>query len=204
MARTRGWGGNPPGDDDEARARIIASAKVCLDKFGPAKTGLADVAADLGVTRQTVYRYFTTTDELIFAAAADSSGEFLDRLSRHLQGIDEPDELLAEAITWTLEQLPREPYMGILLQPTRRDSATIRMVDDQALLYGHTFLAQLAIDWVALGFSDADLDDFAELLLRLLTSYLNRPDERRSRAELKRFFLRWVGSTLTAGTRTPG
>ncbi|HKS98737.1 MAG TPA: TetR/AcrR family transcriptional regulator [Rugosimonospora sp.] len=196
MARTRGWGGNPPAGDDEARARIIASAKRCLDRFGPAKTGLADIAADLEVTRQTVYRYFTTTDELIYAAAADSSGEFLRRLADHLGGIQAPDEILAEAITWTLEELPREPYIGILLQPSRRDNATVRMIDDQALTVGRTFLAQLAIDWDALEFGDQDLDELAELLLRLFTSYLKRPDTRRSRDELKQYFLRWIGAAL--------
>src|SRR5690242_3990748 len=48
--RTRGWQGDPPLTDDEARARILDAAKRCVERFGPSKTRLADVANELGVT----------------------------------------------------------------------------------------------------------------------------------------------------------
>ncbi|MEU5875916.1 helix-turn-helix domain-containing protein [Spirillospora sp. NPDC047279] len=62
--RTRGWRGRPPRTDDEARARIIEATTRCVERFGPHKTGLTDVAEELGVTRATVYRYFGTIEEL--------------------------------------------------------------------------------------------------------------------------------------------
>ena len=64
-----GWRGDPPGSEAEARERIVGAAMRCVDRYGPEKTGLSDVAHELGVTRQTVYRYVTGTDDLLAAAA---------------------------------------------------------------------------------------------------------------------------------------
>ena len=44
--RTHGWGGNPPRDDDEAVARILAATRESIDVRG-SSTGLADVARAL-------------------------------------------------------------------------------------------------------------------------------------------------------------
>src|SRR5208282_5099353 len=60
--RTHGWAGRPPADDDEAVQRILAAAKLCIDRDG-AESGIAEVARELGVTRQTVYRYFPSTED---------------------------------------------------------------------------------------------------------------------------------------------
>ena len=65
----KGWGGAPPADDHEARKRIIDAAIASIERRGPQRTTLSDVAVDLGITRPTVYRYFATTDELLTAAA---------------------------------------------------------------------------------------------------------------------------------------
>ena len=64
---SQGWRGTPPADDAEARKRSI-------ERRGPRRTSLSDIAADLGVTRPTVYRYFATTDALFSAAAEVALG----------------------------------------------------------------------------------------------------------------------------------
>ena len=73
----KGWGGSPPTDDAEARKRIVDATLRTIERRGPEQTTLSDVADDLGITRRTVYRYFSSTEELFVAAAewhsADSS-----------------------------------------------------------------------------------------------------------------------------------
>jgi len=39
-----GWRGDPPRSETEARKRIVGAAMRCVDRYGPAKTGLSDVA----------------------------------------------------------------------------------------------------------------------------------------------------------------
>ncbi|WP_244438602.1 helix-turn-helix domain-containing protein, partial [Mycolicibacterium septicum] len=62
--RTHGWAGSTPATDEEAIARILAAAGKAIDERG-ADFSIADVARTLGVTRQTVYRYFPSTDALL-------------------------------------------------------------------------------------------------------------------------------------------
>jgi AcrR family transcriptional regulator len=198
MARTRGWSGNPPTDDDEARQRIIEATKRCLDRLGPSKTTLADVAVELDISRPTIYRYFTTTDSLLHAAAVASSHEFMTRVAAHLNGITAPDVLLAEAITFTLEQIPKDPYIGVFLQPARRDSTIAQIIDTPSYFLTRTVLAQLEIDWDSIGMTDEHMAELAEMLLRLFVSFLSYPDHTRTREQTRAFFQRWVGGTLKA------
>ncbi|MGH3474563.1 MAG: TetR/AcrR family transcriptional regulator, partial [Aeromicrobium sp.] len=64
-----GWQGNPPRTEDEARQRIIAATTSCVERLGSTKTTVSEVAAELGVTRQTVYRYYPSHAELLGAVA---------------------------------------------------------------------------------------------------------------------------------------
>src|SRR5262245_8330947 len=95
VARTHGWDGRPPADDEEAIERILDATRRCIERDG-ARATVSEVAAELGVTRQTVYRYFDSTEKLLHATAFQASGPFLDRLTRHLRKIDEPAEAVVE------------------------------------------------------------------------------------------------------------
>nr|MDT0526775.1 helix-turn-helix domain-containing protein [Streptomyces sp. DSM 41633] len=83
--RTHGWSGSAPASDEEAIARILVAAGNAIDERG-ADFSIADVARTLGVTRQTVYRYFPSTDALLVASAVHAASDFLDRVAAHLQG----------------------------------------------------------------------------------------------------------------------
>src|ERR1700751_4847289 len=102
LMRTHGWSGSAPASDEEAVARILAAASKAIDARG-ADFSIADVARTLGVTRQTVYRYFPSTDALLVAAAVHAADDFQDRLEAHLRGITDPVEAVAEGIATALE-----------------------------------------------------------------------------------------------------
>ncbi len=116
--RTHGWSGSAPATDDEANNRILDAADKAIDARG-ADFSIADVARTLGVTRQTVYRYFPSTDALLQASAQRAAADFLDRLAAHLQGISDPQEAVAEGIATALEWLPKDKHIGLLLTPGR-------------------------------------------------------------------------------------
>ncbi|UCC23190.1 MAG: helix-turn-helix transcriptional regulator, partial [Planctomycetota bacterium] len=60
------WGGSPPpGDDAEARRRLLEATRRCIERLGPERVTLGDVAKEAGVTRPTVYRYFDTGEDLL-------------------------------------------------------------------------------------------------------------------------------------------
>jgi AcrR family transcriptional regulator len=199
--RTRGWQGDPPATDDEARARIIDATMRCVEVRGPTKTGLSDVAAELGVTRQTVYRYFPSTEELLTATAMVAVEPFLDRLVAHCSRLDEPDEVIVEALAYCIERVPKEPHLSTLLATGRADLFTGRFTGPEGMAFGRALVRRFPVDWHAHGFDDAELDELVGLMLRVLQSFVLDPGRARTRAQRRAYLRRWVGPAVRADRR---
>ena len=101
---SRGWSGNPPATDEEAIDRILDVADAIIAERGSA-VRIADVARTLGVTRQTVYRYFPSSEELLLASGMRTADGFLDQLAERTSGLTEPAEALVEGIAFAVETL---------------------------------------------------------------------------------------------------
>ncbi|MDT5149305.1 MAG: hypothetical protein QOI01_1038 [Mycobacterium sp.] len=202
--RTHGWSGSTPATDDEAVARILDAASRAIDERG-ADLSIADVARTLGVTRQTVYRYFPSTDALLVAAAEHAAVDFLERLADHLRGITDPVEAVVEAIATALEWLPKDKHIGLLIVPGRADAHTESVTSDIALEFAKSMLGRFNVDWAAAGYGDRDLDELAEHLLRIIQSFVIDPGRPpRTGGELRDYMRRWVGSALlTARSSRP-
>ncbi len=199
--RTHGWSGAAPASDDEAIARILEAASKAIDVKG-ADFSITDVARTLGVTRQTVYRYFPSTDALLVAAAVRSAGDFLDRMATHLQGVTDPADAIAEAVATALEWLPKDKHLGLLIEPGRLNPHTESVTSDIAQDFAHSMIRRFDVDWAALGYIDADLDELAEHLLRIIQSFVIDPGRPPRRGEeLREYLRRWVGSAVKAVER---
>jgi AcrR family transcriptional regulator len=204
--RTHGWSGSAPADDEEAAARILAAASKAIDERG-ADISIADVARTLGVTRQTVYRYFPSTDALLVAAAVHSAADFLDRLAAHLQGLTDPVDAVTEGIATALEWLPRDKHIGLLIEPGQANNHTESVTSDIAVHFAKSMLQRFDVDWAGLGYGDADLDELAEHLLRIIQSFVIDPGRPpRTGERLRAYLRRWVGSAVgsPAAERLPG
>jgi len=202
--RTHGWSGSAPATDEEAITRILDAAGQAIDERG-ADVSIADVARTLGVTRQTVYRYFPSTDALLVAAAVHAASGFQERLATHLRGITDPAEAVAEAVATTLEWLPEDKHLGLLLTPGRPNPHTESVTSDVAQDFAHAMLRQFDVDWAALGYTDAELDEFAEHLLRIIQSFVIDPGRPpRTGQQLRDYMRRWVaGSMVPAESLRP-
>ncbi|CAJ1506041.1 helix-turn-helix domain-containing protein [[Mycobacterium] kokjensenii] len=196
--RTRGWGGDVPASDDEAVARILQATRRTIDARGE-QTSIADVARTLGVTRQTVYRYFPSTEELLSATATDGAGAFLDQLADALAGITDPGEAVAEGVALTLERLPHDPYVGLLLRTQQASEFAVTVTTDTGRDFGHSLLQRLDVDWT--GFDAQATDDIIEMVLRTLQSFILAPLPA-SGTELRRLLRRWIAPAVDAA-RTP-
>ncbi|MDT5216969.1 MAG: hypothetical protein QOK18_5208 [Mycobacterium sp.] len=195
--RTHGWSGSAPATDDEAVARILAAAGKAIDERG-ADVGIADVARTLGVTRQTVYRYFPSTDALLVAAATHAASDFLERLAAHLEGLTDPVDATAEAIATALEWLPKDKIIGLLVVPGQANAHIESVTSEVALQFANAMLRRIDVDWAALGFTDAELDELAEHLLRIIQSFVLDPGHPpRSPSEQRAYLRRWVGGAIT-------
>ncbi|MCO5998992.1 TetR/AcrR family transcriptional regulator [Actinoallomurus rhizosphaericola] len=197
--RTHGWRGDPPKSDEEARRRIIDATARCVDRYGARKTGLTDVAEELGVTRATIYRYYRNIEELIKATSLAAADEFTDRLLAHVAPLGEPADILVEALAFTVERVPVEPHVGLLLATGRTASFGAEMLSPIAIRLTRDLLERLSIDWPAHGYDDAELSGLAEFLLRLLHSYIPGPEHHGTVADDPRPFLRrWLVPAFAA------
>ena len=194
--RTHGWSGSAPASDDEAVARILSAAGRAIDERG-AEFSIADVARTLGVTRQTVYRYFPSTEALLVAAAVHAADDFLERLAVHLHGLEDPVSAVTEGIATALEWLPKDKHLGLLLAPGRADEHTVSVTSDVALQFANRMVRRLDVDWAGLGFSEPELRDLAEHLLRIIQSFVIDPGRPpRTGEDLRGYLRRWVGGAI--------
>ena len=200
--RTHGWAGATPATDDEAVARILAAASEAIDNRG-VDFSIADVARTLGVTRQTVYRYFPSTDALLVAAATQAATGFLDRMAAHLSGVTDPVAAVTEGIATALEWLPADKHIGLLLAHDRDNTFTAEVTSDVALRFGDAMLRRFDVDWAAAGLTDDDLAELGEHLLRIIQSFVIDPGRppRRGKA-LRDYLRRWVGAALYPAARS--
>ncbi|HEX5143577.1 MAG TPA: helix-turn-helix domain-containing protein [Mycobacterium sp.] len=193
----RGWRGDPPADDAEARVRIIDAAIRNVERRGARNTTLSDIAADLGVTRPTIYRHFATTDELLDAAAESALGGWTARIGKLTAGITDPTELVVEAIAYLVEWLPQEPLLTLLLETDRGRLVSRRMVLPDAVARSRIMLEHTRIDWAALGYRGSAMDDLVEYLLRMIQSMVVAPsDPPRSPEALRAYLRRWIAPVL--------
>ena len=192
-----GWQGNPPRSEDEARQRIITATMSCVEQFGSAKTTLSDVAAELGVTRQTVYRYYPSLADLLSAVAQAGLEDFVARMQSHLATAATPAEAAIESIVFAVRAIPNEPYIGLLFQAGETDIFSRGVTSPMALSVGADILRRIPVDWSEIGVVGEELEGLAEILMRLFVSFLQYPaDPPRSEDELRVLIRRWLGPAL--------
>ena len=195
--RTRGWNGDIPASDAEAVARILAATRESIDERGE-QTSLADVARRLGVTRQTIYHYFADTNELLGATAAEAAAPFLEHLTQSLRGITDPGDAVVEGIALTLERLPADPYVGVMLRMHRSAQFATIVISDTARLFGRVLLERLDVDWSV--FTAEALDTILHLVLRTLQSLILTPLDQ-SGESLRAFLRAWIAPAISAAPR---
>jgi AcrR family transcriptional regulator len=197
VVRRHGWGGDPPIDEDDARRRIIESAMRCVDEHGPDQFSIAQVAADLGVIRQTVYRYFASTDELFAAVGQYAVEDFVDELDRHLRPFDDPAEWFVEALASAIERVPERPYLTLLLTTGRTEPFARGVTSSVAMAVGREVFDRAPIDWRAFGYDDATRDDVIELMLRIFQSMIvDPPAPPRTGRQLRTWIRRWLAPAI--------
>jgi AcrR family transcriptional regulator len=194
--RSHGWGGNTPASDEEAIERILNAADEIIGERGSSMR-IADVARALGVTRQTVYRYFPGTQALLVASALRSADGFLDRLAAHLKGVTDPVVAVTEGFAFAVEELASDNQVEFVLNQRHDGGQTISIVSDTALAFGRSMLHRFDIDWEQHGFDEAGLDELNEFSLRVLHSFLADPGRPpRTSDDLRRYLIRWIGPAI--------
>lgn len=195
--RRPAWNGASPRDDREARTRIIETTMRGIDTRGARGTNLSSVAEALGVTRQTIYRHFSSTEELFTAVGFAALDHYVTRLIDHSGSTDDPAEFIIEAMAYTIERLPNDRYLTVLLAAGEPAAFTRRATTEQAFEVCREVLQRSRMRWADHGYSGADLADLSEFVVRVTLSFLSDPKPpQRDAIELRRFLRRWVAPAV--------
>ncbi|MCV7196280.1 TetR/AcrR family transcriptional regulator [Mycobacterium angelicum] len=194
--RSRGWAGLTPSSDEEAISRILAAVDEEVAERGSG-IRLADVARRLGVTRQTVYRYFPNADALLIASSMRAVNGFIDQLVEHVSGLNDPVTAVIECVSFGVENLSGDPQLESLLTRRHAGEAVTSLTADTAITFCLSVFHRLDVDWGLHGFDTTALAHLAEITLRTVQSLLTDPGQSpRKGLALRHFVTRWLGPAI--------
>jgi AcrR family transcriptional regulator len=107
------WGGNSP-QAEAARARLLDATCRCIERGGFAGASISAIAAEAGVSRQTVYRYFPGRDELARRAVFATAASLHEKIASHVALLSDPADVIVEALVLGLAEIRSNGVLGAI------------------------------------------------------------------------------------------
>jgi AcrR family transcriptional regulator len=182
------------------REAILDAAYDIVVAHGWGAARMTDIAARVGLSRQTLYNEFGSKEGLAREVVLRETGRFLEGIHRVLA--DYPDDLersTEEAVLFTFRHAAEKPLLKAILTSDHEDDLLPLLTtrSEPVLVAAKIVLVkQLQRDWPALPGNDVDL--VADSLVRLTISHLLLPLE--APDVVARNLARLVHRALTATT----
>jgi len=162
---------------DETTERIVEGALHQFEEFGLRRTTMDDVARRVGVSRVTIYRRFSGKEALVEAVILREARAFFRELDDAVADCADTDELLAEGFAFALARMRSHALINRLLT-TEPESLLPHLTREAGPIVdaARSFLAErLRRELGDAAIEHADLEVGAELLVRLVLSFLLTP-----------------------------
>jgi len=186
------WGTGSRSESLDARSRLLNAARDCYARLGISKTSMADIAEQAQVTRRTVYRYFSSYEDILRAVVRRETDVFWRTLHEELRGIDNFGDYVVEALLYVIRHASDTPTHDYLF-----NESILPIVND-TYLSDRAYLIDLAEIWRPVYErlkansnvdQHVDLLMFSEIFNRLAISYLAAPSPVfRTEEELRELF----------------
>ncbi len=98
---------------------LIDAAEICFEEKGMARTSMLDVAAQAGVSRTSLYKYYPRIDDLLKAAFIREFDRFEVKIGRVLKRCTLPEDRLLETVIGIAENVPHSSWIGSLVSGPR-------------------------------------------------------------------------------------
>ena len=159
----------------DTRELIVESAYTCFRKQGLHKATIVDIARTAGVSRSTIYEYFSDKDAIIGACAENASERFYCEMARAMdRGASLEDKLSRAAVfvTQARRVIASEKYFD-------EDAVSLLLTKDAAVLlrecvdFFKPYLSAARLTGEVR--KDLDVDAAAEWFARILFSLFSTP-----------------------------
>ncbi len=155
------------------RHRLMDATAQLIVREGFEAVSMTAVAAQAGITRQTVYRYFPNARELVRATLMRGGHDLLEGQILVFQGEGEPAERLVEAVMDALRRVRHDSLLRTAWTSRDYPQAMIRSIFDPAFIErGVEGLEPIARQ---LGWDEQDTREAYELIARTVVSFLTVP-----------------------------
>lgn len=164
------------GSSDEADrvdVAILDATIRCLSQHGLERMTVADVAAEAGVGRATVFRRFDTKEDLVRRAFAWELSQIVERFHTAADSIEDPIERVIEWFVQSVQLVRTHPVARRLVD----DNAGLPLLrDPQVVAMMLTSVGQELEITAARAGIDVEVDTAAELIVRFFGSVWLAPD----------------------------
>ena len=169
--------------------QIVDAAIRCITRWGIERITMNDIAYEARLARSTVYSYYKSREEVIKSALILSAYSFGEKLFEQINHYETAEERLIEAVIYTLQAVPNEPFLAIISETAltdlvREETLTNPVgVDMGTVLFGSIFQDD--------SYSLEELKEISEFSIRFLLSLLlvESPQERNEK-DLRGFVAR--------------
>jgi AcrR family transcriptional regulator len=177
------------------RTRIFKAAMSCFSRYGLRRTTMDDVAAAAGVSRKTVYNYFTNKSALIAEVIFEEARKVNARARKGLDLELPAADLVVEAALALLTSAKKSGYIEILLNPVDFGTAA-EVIDhsDRIAAVMHEYWDPILNALVERGELPAELDhhDLVAWLTFIHVGLCARPSATSDRDQARRWLERYV------------
>lgn len=171
-----------------ARDRILDAVEALIGRGGFKAVSIASVAAEAGVSRQTVYANFGTLEDLVSEAVTGVSTRVLTEIGERLDSVTDPGEYAVELLVSARATFRATPALAVLVFPETGNPMFQADMFATALPLAEAFLAPLFDRGPQLR---ERREDVLELLLRTGLSVLMFDSEAlRTDADLRGYLTR--------------
>lgn len=176
----------------QMREHIIDASLRCIERWGIAKTGMGDIANEAGVVRATVYNHFPQKQDVMQAAFLRVVQGFFAKMMQQVDKRQGFAERLVEAALYICENLPKDPYLSQILDPSMASLA-----NDAAIAAPESEMIRHALMEQVIGNNAAQyqhrIAELSEISSRVILSLLLvKAGKKRTRKELRLLLEHWL------------
>lgn len=195
--RNPDWNGKIPESDDAAKALVISAALKIAERDGIQNTNIKKVADELCITRQTVYRLFPSTDDLLTQVSVAAGGKILERLLGNAKKHESFEDRVIEAMVFLAWNIPNDELLKHYFSLSDLTAENVNHAfSKESLDYAYQMLKALCPKNQK-NIDDQFLMELAEHQQRMLLSLIIAPSERIKTAKgLRDYLNKWLRPLL--------
>src|SRR5882757_3429256 len=97
-------------NEEDARRRLVEAAERCVSRHGIEKTTMEDIAREAGISRPSVYRYFSDREDLLLRVTSEHSRALVKKTHRLIAKQSSFADAIVEGLMYLADHGRRDAF----------------------------------------------------------------------------------------------